>query len=94
MRRTDGGIEGVKAVDLVDDWTKDERWVDGHSVEVWAFILDEFPECLFGESLGGCLSAYEHQQVIKAYLGTCLHLVRLVPSPHRHRHCTRSSPSR
>ena len=57
MRRTDRGVEGVKTVDLVDDWTKDERWVDRDSVKVWAFILDEFPECLFGESLGGWISA-------------------------------------
>jgi hypothetical protein len=46
----------------VDDRTKDERWVDGYSVKVWLFILDELPECLFGKGLGGCISAAEHQE--------------------------------
>jgi hypothetical protein len=46
----------------VDDRTKDERWVDGYSVKVWLFILDEFPECLFGEGLGGWISAEKHKR--------------------------------
>jgi hypothetical protein len=41
----------------MNDWTKDERWVDGYTVKVWLFILDEFPECLFGKGLGGWISA-------------------------------------
>jgi hypothetical protein len=49
----------------MNDWTKDERRVDGYTVKVWLFILDEFPECLFGESLGGCISAAEHQEGIR-----------------------------
>lgn len=46
-----GSVQVVKTVEVADDRTKDERWIDGGKIEIWFLLFDEFPSGLFGKSL-------------------------------------------